>query len=105
MLVVGTEVRPQIVIAKIEEQRLEQITRAQNQLSILRKQLADISSQQNNANVAITAIVSPFVEALVESEDGKSQTALAIEAVPESTTSIMNKWLETLKRFFFRTRE
>lgn len=103
LVVVGTEVRPQKVLAEIEEQRLEQIARVQSQLLVLQKQLASISNQQDGTNVAMTNVTSPIAEELVGPEDNEPQTALAIDAIPESTTGIMSKWLETLKRFFFRT--
>ena len=106
LAVVGTEVRPQIVIAKIEEQKLEQIAHVQNQISVLQKQLADISSRQNIANSAgVTASPNEesIVEDIVEPENSESQTALVIEAVSESGTGKIGGWFQTLKRFFFRT--
>ena len=104
LMVVGTEIKPQEVLARIEEQRLEQITRMQSQLLVLQKQLADISNQRNSANVTTATIASPIVEKLVEPKDNKPQTALAIDAViPETSSNAMNGWLQTLKRFFFRT--
>ena len=104
LLIVGTEIRPQEVIAKMEEQRLEQITRIQSQLLVFQRQLADISNQQNGADATVAAVASPIVEKPVEPEDNKPQTALAIDAViPETSSNAMNGWLQTLKRFFFRT--
>ena len=105
LLIVGTEIRPQEVIAKMEEQRLEQITRIQSQLLVFQRQLADISNQQNGADATVAAVASPIVEKPVEPEDNKPQTALAIDAViPETSSNTIGGWLQTLKRFFFRTR-
>lgn len=104
LVVVGTEVRPQKVLAEIEEQRLEQIARIQSQLRVLQRQLAGISNQQDSTSVTLAATAPPIVEKLVEPKDNEPQTALVIEAVPESTNGVMSKWLEILKRFFFRTR-
>ncbi len=104
LMVVGTEIRPQEVLAKIEEQRLEQITQIQSQLSVLQKQLADISNQQNGADATVAAVVPPIAEESVEPENNKPQTALVIDAViPETSSNAMDGWLQTLKRFFFRT--
>jgi len=104
LLVVGTEIKLQEVLAKIEEQRLGQVTRIQSQLSILREQLAGISNQQNSANATTAAVASSIIEELVEPENNESQTALVISAViPETSSNTIGGWLQTLKRFFFRT--
>ena len=104
LIVVGTEIKPQEVLAKIEEQRLEQITRMQSQLLVLQKQLADISNQQNGADATTVTVASPVTEKLVEPKDNKPQTASVIDAVVSETSfNTKGSWLQTLKRFFFRT--
>jgi len=109
LLVVGTELRPQKIMAKIEEQRLEKIAQVNNQLSALRQQLAVLSNQQKFAKsteIAAQSVAGGQVaEELVESENNnESQTALVIDAVaPEESSGIIDRWLQTLKHFFFRT--
>ncbi len=104
LVVVGTEVRPQEVLARIEEQRLEQIAHIQSQLTVLQEQLAGISNHQNSANATMTTVASPIIGELVEPENNESQTALVIGAmIPETSSNTIGSWLQTLKRFFFRT--
>jgi PKD domain len=99
LMVVGTEIKPQEIMAKIEEQKLEKIAYVRNEISILQKQLADVSSRQNIAK-STEVITGPTND----ESNTESQTALVIEAVaPETDTSMIKNWFQTLKRFFFRT--
>ncbi|MBI2673980.1 MAG: helix-hairpin-helix domain-containing protein [Candidatus Zambryskibacteria bacterium] len=106
LMIVGTEIKPQEVMAKIENQKLEKITQINNQISTLRQQLVSISNQQNNVNAATTVNASPLTEESIESENNESQTALVADAITsEESSGIIKSWLQTLKHFFFRTQE
>src|SRR3989344_1044351 len=103
-----TIIKPQEIMAKIEEQRLEKIAQVNNQLSMLRQQLAVLSNQQKFAKsteIATQSVAEEQVaEELVESENNESQTASVIDAVtPEESSGIIDRWFQTLKHFFFRT--
>jgi len=108
LMIVGTGIKPQEIMAKIEEQRLEKIAQVNNQLSMLRQQLAVLSNQQKFAKsteIATQSVAEEQVaEELVESENNESQTASVIDAVtPEESSGIIDRWFQTLKHFFFRT--
>src|SRR3989339_635190 len=95
--IVGTELKPQEIMAKIEEQRLEKIAQVNNQLSMLRQQLAVLSNQQKFAKsteIATQSVAEEQVaEELVESENNESQTASVIDAVtPEESSGIIDRW-------------
>ena len=105
--IVGTELKPQEIMAKIEEQRLEKIAQVNNQLSTLRQQLAILSNQQSVAKARVfsnSTIEKSTTEEFVETENNESQTASVIDAVtPEESSGIIDRWFQTLKHFFFRT--
>ena len=100
ILVIGESRGQANLMAKIAEQKLEKITHIRNQISILRRHVADISNKQN-----ITDSKKVFVEPATDesvitesiSEENESKTATAIEAIPEGN------WFKKLKRFFLRT--
>lgn len=110
VLVIG-ESRGQVdLIAKIEEQKSKQITYIHSQISILQKQIADISSRQNIVNSTGVASDSSIEEQtagkFTEPEGNEFQTASVINATtPDTSPSIVNNWLQTLKHFFLRTQK
>ena len=108
LMIVGTEIKPYEIMAKVEEQRLDNIASVQGQISILQKQLANISNQQNFAKstsiVADPAIDGTNIEELTELENNKFQTASVVDSITlEKNSGIIKNWFQTLKRFFFRT--
>ncbi|MDO8728759.1 MAG: PKD domain-containing protein [bacterium] len=110
LMIVGTEFKLQEIMIKVEEQRLDKIAQVRSQLSVLQQQLTALSSQQNIAKstkvIKNPVIDEPVVKELVETEIDESQTASAIDAITvEESSGIIKNWLQTLKRFFFRTEQ
>lgn len=107
LVIVGTEIKPQEIMAKIENQRLEKIAYTQSQISTLKKQLADIYNRQNFANstgVAKNPIIEGTTTEGLVGPKNESQTASLINVVtPKASFGIIKNWLQTLKQFFFRT--
>lgn len=87
LIVVGVVEQTQIE-AKIEEQKLARVAYLQNQIALLRQQMASLSSSR-----PIT--VSTSSESVVE-------TATVLHALA-STTPRTSSWLNTLKTFILRT--
>ena len=98
LVVVGTEVKPQQIMAQIEEQRLEQIAQIHGKILILQQQLTARSREQS-----IAQSTGATVEKLVEPENSESQTATVISAVSNSSDDSKGNWFQVLKRFFLRT--
>lgn len=107
LVIAGTEIKPQEIMAKIENQRLEKIAYTQNQISTLKKQLADIYNRQNIAKstgVATNPIIEGTTTEGLVGPKNESQTATLINVVtPKASSGIIKNWLQTLKQFFFRT--
>ncbi len=97
LVVVGTEIRPQEVMAKMEEEKKKEIGRISAELSILRSELAKLETQERSINVAKVETVNK------EEKEEISQTALVIESVNNIKLPKKISWLETLKHFLFRT--
>lgn len=101
LIVMGTEVRPQEIIAKVEKQRLEKIVTIRNEIAVL---------EQRKLSLLRREVASPEVteDNAEENEENSNtapavQTALVLDSVPESKSDKINGWLDTLKRFFLRT--
>ena len=108
LAIVGTEVRPQEVIAKMEEERQKEIKRLSSELDVLRDTLARLEAGKHSSNLAQEPIRSPAtVASEAQNPVGNSefQPALVLESTNAIQPTRLNGWLETLKRFFFRTRE
>lgn len=107
LLIVGTEVKPQEVMAKIAEQKLEQIAYVQSQISKLQKQLVDVSSKQKIVK-SKEVVTDPVIKntSSVEAVNNEPQTASVINIVaPKSNSRVVSSWWQTLKHFFFGAQE
>lgn len=98
LVVVGTEVQPQEVIAEMERQRLEKITSIRDEINALEQRKLALS-QRETSNAKVTTED-------IDRQNSLPQTALVFEAVATSTFTPERSsgWLETIKRFFLRTR-
>lgn len=94
---VGTEVRPQEVIAKIDKERQEKIAHLSIELGVLQDRLAVMVARED---VQKSSIIEQKDKEIIESQ---SQTALVLDTVSEEDAGNLGGWLETLKHFFFRT--
>lgn len=105
LAVVGTEVRPQEVMAKMEEQRLEKIASIRDEIAALnQRRLALLQRQTPNPEAVTENENRPLVTEIEDVEDGDTgQTALVLDSVSETESGRMDNWLQTLKSFFLRT--
>lgn len=95
IMVIGNTEQPQIW-KKIEEQKAEKIASIQARLSELKQQLANIYP----TNVAAT----PNLAVQPPSEPETEKSASTSDAIEPQTASASGGWLQTLKRFFLRTK-
>lgn len=105
LVIVGTEARPQEVIAKMEGQRLEKITSIRNEIAVLeQRRLALLQRQTPNPEAVAENENRPLITEIEDIEDrATGQTALVLDSVSEAEFGRMGNWLQTLKSFFFRT--
>ena len=107
-MVVGTEVRPQVVIAKVEEERRKEIEHLSTELGVLRNKLARLKAEEHLSNLAQeqganSEAIADEVQDTIEGDE--SQTALVLQSANAVKPAKLDGWLNTLKRFFFGTRE
>jgi len=106
LVVVGTEVRPQEVITKMEKERQEEIRRLSSELDVLRDKLARLEAEKRSSNLTQEPVQNPTA---IASEvpnpvgNGEFQTALILESTNAIQPTVLSGWLDTLKRFFFGT--
>jgi len=104
LLVIG-EKRNQLDLAKeIEEQKAEKIAHLQNQISLLKQQMASVSAavQTTKPNLAVKP---PSEESVAEvSFEGLAAVEEIVEYVEPQAASAREGWLQILKHFFLRTR-
>ncbi|MEK7461515.1 MAG: PKD domain-containing protein [Patescibacteria group bacterium] len=108
LIIVGTEIKPQEILAKVEKQKLEKITQINNQLSTLRQQLASLSHRPvatRQTESTISSVTNTTIAAeSAETGDGKSQVASVANAItPNESFGMIKTLFQTLKRFFLRT--
>ncbi|MDP3763208.1 MAG: lamin tail domain-containing protein [bacterium] len=97
ILVMGESVVQPNLEVKIEKQRLEKVTAIRSEIDILQQQrLALLQREVSNPEIVVE-----------EKKDDSSiqQTALVLDSVPQIKSGRINGWLETLKKFLFRTQE
>jgi len=108
LAIVGTEVRPQEVIAKIGKEKQEEIKRLSSELNVLRDKLARLEAEKRSSNLTqeplqnSTAIAN---EAPNPVGNGESQTALVLQSTNAIQPTRLDGWLKILKSFFLRTEE
>jgi competence ComEA-like helix-hairpin-helix protein len=107
LMVVDIEARPQDLIAKIDKERLAKIANIQNEIAVLEQRKLALSQTQsfnNNSAVAVSGENSQdlVVENTID-DSSESQRALVVGAVATSTSTKLNNWTQTIKRFFLRT--
>ncbi len=95
ILVIGESVMQPYLAINIEKQRLEKIVAIRDEIAVL---------QQQRLALLPRSVSSPEVVVTTENSSSTPQTALVLDSVSQVKSSRMNGWLETLKRFFFRTR-
>ena len=108
LAIVGTEVRPQEVIARIGKEKQEEIKRLSSELNILRDKLARLEAEKRSSNLTQEPVQNPTAiasEAQNPIGNGESQTALVLESTNVIQPTRLNGWLKILKRFFLRTEE
>src|SRR3989344_3100149 len=108
LMVVGTEVRPQVVIAKVEEERRKEIEHLSTELGVLRNKLARLKAEEHLSNLAQeqganSEAIADEVQDTIEGDE--SQTALVLQSANAVKPAKLDGWLNALKRFFFGTRE
>jgi hypothetical protein len=109
LVVVGTEVQPQVVLAKMAMQRKrEQVSQIQDHILTLQTQLTQLV-QKTQATQPTKVTHNLETEEKVRSKSNEfgvsqSQTALSVEATTSKVdTSLVGNLVQTLKRFFLRT--
>jgi competence protein ComEA len=95
LMVIGTEVKSQEVIAEAEEQKTEKIAFLQNQILELEQTLASLSREDKPEPIAEEAALPLAAEPEIAPEPPLN-TASAQEAVHSS-------WLQTVKQFLLKT--
>ena len=106
LAIVGTAIRPWEVVAKIDKERQEEIRRLLSELDVLRAKLAGLEAEKRPSNLTQESTQNPATVAggsQNPAENGESQTALVLESTNTIQPTRLGDWLNTLKRFFFRT--
>ena len=86
------------ISAKIEEQKVQQISSVYNQLGELEQQLANISDRQRLSIIPVTA------QEIALPETDEPKVAPEEKSAIQTATVAKSGWFETIKRFFLRTR-
>lgn len=99
LMVVGSNPKNTDIAVEMEKQRLKQIASIQTQISELQQKLVvSVKQVKQEENKQLLPVPDIDVE-----DQSELQTALVVEAVPETRPGIINSWLQTLRRFFLRT--
>ena len=96
LVVVGTEVRPQVVIAKLTEERQKEVARLSTELNALQNKLAELKNKKPLSPLQVQGELPKIVTK-------ESQTALALESSNTIEPKKISNWFKTLKQFFLRT--
>jgi len=106
LVVVGMEVKPQEILAKIEEQKSTKIISIRNEIAALEQQrLALLQGETPNLKITEDKNYPLVIETENIKDKDIEQTAMVLNSIPEVKISKIGKWMEIFKLFFLRTRE
>jgi len=101
IIIVGENIILPDLIAKIEEYKLNKITSIRNEIAVLEQKRFALLARPSSNKMPRPEIVEVAEES--ETESNIQQTALVSESVSQIESGKIRGWLETIKKFFFRT--